>query len=104
MKIDEIEVTTFSDDPLSTRFISPTTFTRMTSLSRFKLRDLIKSGQIIARRCDARILVDLASVNRWIDSLPAEIFPDVAPPESSPAECMKAHNDYMASAKRDLFA
>lgn len=75
----------------------------MTSISRFKLRELIKSGQIIARRCDGRILVDLASVNRWIDTLPAETYAEEAPPELSLQECMQAHNDYMAKAKIDLF-
>jgi hypothetical protein len=55
-------------------FISPRTFTELTSLSRFKLQELIKSGYIRARRADGRILIEVASVNEYIASLPAETF------------------------------
>lgn len=103
MRLASVEITRIDDEHSSTRFISPATFTRMTSISRYKLRDLIRSGQIVAKRCDGRILVDLASVNRWMDALPAETYAEDAPPESSLDECMQSHNEYMAKAKLDLF-
>jgi hypothetical protein len=54
--------------------ISPRVFTELTSLSRFKLQELIKSGQIRAKRADGRILIEVASVNEYIASLPAETY------------------------------
>ena len=74
MNIGSLEITTVNDEYISARFISPSDFTRMTSLSRFKLRELIETGQIIARRCDGRILVDMSSVNRWVKSCSATIW------------------------------
>jgi hypothetical protein len=55
-------------------FISPRMFTELTSLSRFKLQELIKSGHIRAKRADGRILIEVASVNEYIASLPAETY------------------------------
>lgn len=55
-------------------FISPRMFTELTSLSRFKLQELIRSGQIRAKRADGRVLVEVASVNEYIASLPAETY------------------------------
>ena len=62
-------------------FISPRTFTEITSLSRFKLMDLIKFGHIRARRADGRILVEVASVNEYLAALPAETFAKRSPPQ-----------------------
>ena len=55
-------------------FISPRTFTEITSLSRFKLMELIKFGYIRAKRADGRILVEVASVNEYLAALPDETF------------------------------
>jgi hypothetical protein len=55
-------------------FISPRMFTELTSLSRFKLQELIKSGHIRAKRADGRILIEVVSVNEYIASLPAETY------------------------------
>ena len=65
------------------RFISPRTFTEITSLSRFKLMELIRFGLIRARRADGRILVEVASVNEYLAALPSETFADKEVPPSS---------------------
>ena len=64
-------------------FISPRTFTEITSLSRFKLQELIKSGYIRARRADGRILVEVASVNEYLAALPFETFAEKEAPQKS---------------------
>jgi hypothetical protein len=64
-------------------FISPRTFTELTSLSRFKLHELIKSGQIRAKRADGRVLIEVAAVNEYLSSLPAETYPEKEAPRSN---------------------
>lgn len=78
-------------------FISPRMFTEITSLSRFKLRELIKSGQIRAKRADGRVLIEVTSVNEYIASLPDETYPE-APQlkEVTVQEAMQSFNDLFA--------
>jgi hypothetical protein len=76
-------------------FISPRMFTELTSLSRFKLNELIKADRIRARRADGRILIEVASVNEYIESLPDVTSSNEAP---QPQEIMPSE------AKLDLFA
>ena len=87
-------------------FISPRTFTELTSLSRFKLHELIKSGHIRAKRADGRVLIEVASVNEYLSSLLAETYPEKeAPPakEVTVQEAMASFNEQMQRAKVDLF-
>ena len=87
-------------------FISPRMFTELTSLSRFKLQELIKSGQIRAKRADGRILIEVASVNEYIASLPAETYPEKEAPqpkEVTVQNAMASFNEQMRLAKVDLF-
>lgn len=84
-------------------FISPRIFTELTSLSRFKLQELIKSGQIRAKRADGRILVEVASVNEYLSSLPAETYAAHQPKETNVDEAMASFNEQRTKAM-DLFA
>jgi hypothetical protein len=80
-------------------FVSPRMFAELTSLSRFKLQELIKSGHIRAKRADGRILIEVASVNEYIASLPAETYAD----NEAQQDGVQAFNYQMTKAKTDLF-
>ena len=87
-------------------FISPRTFTELTSLSRFKLHELIRSGQIRAKRADGRVLIEVASVNEYLSSLPAETYPEKEAPQPKEVtiqDAMASFNEQMQRAKVDLF-
>ena len=87
-------------------FISPRTFTELTSLSRFKLHELIKTGHIRAKRADGRVLIEVASVNEYIASLPVETYSEKEAPhtkEVTVQEAMASFNEQMRLAKVDLF-
>jgi hypothetical protein len=56
---------------LPLKYISPFQVTMATSISRYKLENLIRSGVIKAKRMDSQtVLIEWDSVARYLDSLP----------------------------------
>jgi hypothetical protein len=69
-----------------------------TSISRYKLENLIKAGVIKANRVDAQtVLIEWESVRRYIDSLP-DIELEMA--AEAPSDLMKSFNDLFAGAQK----
>jgi hypothetical protein len=80
---------------------SPYQVSMATSISRFKLENLIKAGTIKAKRFDAQtVLIEWDSVRRYIDSLP-DVELEVV--EAAPPDGMKSFNDQRRRAM-DLFS
>jgi hypothetical protein len=73
-------------------------------MSKDKLANLIKSGLIKAKRLDGRVLIDIASLRRFFESLPdVELQSEAedAPPKSGP----EAFDELRRKAvNNDLFA
>ncbi|WP_228792539.1 helix-turn-helix domain-containing protein [Nocardia farcinica] len=42
----------------------------MAGLSPRKIRYLVSSGELVARRCGSRVLISESDLNDWLDSLP----------------------------------
>jgi hypothetical protein len=83
------------------KYLSPFQVTMATSISRYKLENLIRSGAIKAKRMDPQtILIDWDSVARYLDSLP-----DVAPEtdHAAPHDPMEAYKRQYRKAM-DLFS
>jgi hypothetical protein len=91
-----------------TEFISPAIFTQITSISRHRMNRLIRDGYIEAKRMpDGRLLLSVASVNSWIESLDdaQDTFTPDAPQECSVEDAMSSFNERRNGAiAKDLFA
>jgi len=81
-------------------YASPYEIAMSTSMSKDKLANLIKSGLIKAKRLDGRVLIEIASLRHFFESLPdVELESEDAPPKSGP----ESFTEQRQQAMKDLF-